>query len=158
MDAKLRKALLYGNVAGLTAALLYQTYNFLSEPAVPSPPQEKIIMDTLFEELKQYPIEPEMENKVLTKDFYLKLYLLHYKYKKIMGETIADSNEQKRISLLKMIQEIGESETEEAESMDRKAKLTQEYEAIILGEKKQLELSDAELLQEIFDYFNLITQ
>lgn len=41
-----------------------------------------------------------------------------------MGETIADSNEHKRIGILKMIQELGESEAEEAESMDRKAKLT----------------------------------
>lgn len=94
------------------------------------------MIETLKEELSAFPIEPEWEDFIMTKDFYKKLHLLHYKYKRLISEVLSEDNEVKRLDLLRQKNTLQDLEGISHEALQEKhMKIQAQYETIINGEK-----------------------
>lgn len=168
--------MMYAPLVGLSAAVLYQTYNMLLAEPVPvdTVGEEEIdekhkkiqeVLDALKEDLaQQFPNGAEVDpaTKLMTKDFLLKFQLMKQEYKRLVCEVIPDANSNQRIGLLKKKtqreQALAEAEGDDADEGKKQIEgLQRKYEMTILLEKKELDQAEVDIHEIMMDYFNLIT-
>ena len=76
-----------------------------------------MVLDNLKKDLvKMFPIDPEREDGLLSKDFMIKMHGMLYKYKKYGTEMISELNWRERVELLRQAEEIKQAEGESAEA------------------------------------------
>ena len=144
MGEAMRKPFIISAAAGCLAALTYITYTVASNASQDQRLTQKQAVHQLLSELKselrkEHNFQPTRDDGLFSKDFFVKLHYIIYKYKKYGIEMLAEANFQERIRYLEECEEFKEeAKTATGESanslMKQAADLSKKYQEVMRGE------------------------
>jgi hypothetical protein len=123
-------------------------------------------LDQVFDQLKKdlrsnfsFETPKDQEDGLLTREFFVRMHVLIYKYKKYGQDMLEEANFQQRINLLEQKDIIDQEGVNASPEDQAKGKEFQtEYTAILKSETKDMETYTINLQDHVFDYFNLIVK